>query len=67
MEEITAILKVIGADGGWGVASILAFVVVRLWRELKAKDERIFNLLDKQNVILTVLEKLTNRQLPPPP
>lgn len=62
MEEITAILKVIGADGGWGVSSILAFVVVRLWRELKVKDERIFTLLDKQNAILTLLE----RRLPPP-
>jgi hypothetical protein len=38
--------------GGWGIAVLMGFVVVVLWRENKAKDAKIFSLLEKTNEII---------------
>lgn len=50
--------------GGYGLSAVLAFVIRFLWAEIKSKekviaarDDKIFNLLDKQNEILKHLEK----------
>lgn len=66
----TAFLK---EAGGWGVAVVVAVVlsgvIVKLWMEYKnlqaqhslenkAKDERIYNLLDKQNDMLKIVQDL---------
>lgn len=42
--------------GGWGVAIVEAFVIVHLWRKLDSTNGKIFNLLDKTNEILGLIE-----------
>jgi hypothetical protein len=50
--------------GGWGVAVILFLVfggvIVAQWREMKAKDEKFFAVLDKTNDILKLLSPQTS-------
>lgn len=42
-------------NGGWGIAFLFGAVIVKLWLELKAKDQKIFELLDKTNDIMKIL------------
>jgi hypothetical protein len=53
--------------GGWGLSVVEAGVIWYLWRELKAKDLRLFTLLDRTNEILAALQRRdTPRALPSP-
>jgi len=58
VQEITEILQ---TAGGWGVSAILGGVCWRLWKQLGDKDERIFSLLDRQNEILKLLERIEKK------
>lgn len=62
--DVVALGELLKTLGGYGLAAVLAFVVRFLWAEIKSKekviaarDDKIFNLLDKQNEILKHLEK----------
>lgn len=61
LESATSLAEVLQVTGGWGVSSILGYVVYRLWVRVNEKDERIFDLLNKQNEILKYLEKIDDR------
>ena len=58
METAVALTSLLQTTGGWGIAAILMVVCWRLWTNNKEKDEKIFDLLDKQNDIMKVLERL---------
>jgi hypothetical protein len=58
MEIIEKIIGVMQTGGGWGLSAILMIVIWRLWTQMQEKDEKIFNLLDKQNDILKYLDKI---------
>lgn len=51
--------------GGWGIAVVEAVVIVFLWRKLDSTNTKIFNLLDKTNAILALIEG--KPRLPPAP
>lgn len=53
--------------GGWGLAVLEAGVIVFLWRKLDATNQKIFNLLDKTNEILSVIQGRPGRPTLPPP
>jgi len=66
MRELGELLQM---TGGWGLSAVLMFVVWRLWaannakdQRISDKDERIFKLLDKQNDILKLLERIDDRR-----
>jgi len=58
---VVTLTEVLQTTGGWGLSAILMGVVWRLFIRLNEKDERIFNLLDKQNEILKLLDRLERR------
>jgi hypothetical protein len=49
--EIVSLLK----DGGWGVSALAIYGMVRLYKDIQAKDALIFGLLDKQNELLKAI------------
>lgn len=57
-ETAASLGDVMATKGGWGLAALFAVVIWQLWRQNNSKDERIFQLLDKQNEILKALERL---------
>lgn len=61
MDAASELTKILQTTGGWGLAGILMIVVWRLWVANNAKDERIFGLLDKQNEVLKLLDRLERK------
>jgi hypothetical protein len=61
MEATQDLTEILQTTGGWGLSAILMVVIWRLWVANNAKDERIFGLLDKQNDILKVLDRLERK------
>ena len=62
METVTQLANALQVAGGWGLSAVLMVVVWRLWKQVLDKDERIFTLLDKQNEVLKLLERLDRGQ-----
>lgn len=62
MDQFNTLVDALQRGGGWGVAVIFGAAVIHLWRELRAKDRRVFDLLDKQNIILAAIERLATKR-----
>lgn len=65
-ESVNTWVEFFREAGGWGLAVVEGFVVVFLWRKLEAKDERLFQVLDKTNEILLTIQGKQSGRLPPP-
>jgi hypothetical protein len=73
-ETVSTWVGVLREGGGWALSVVEAGVIWYLWRELKAKDLRLFGLLDKTNDILLAIHRLATGgrdgglppSLPPP-
>lgn len=62
MDELRAILLTAKEAGGWAAWALTSTAfVIRLWRHGLTRDERIFNLLDKQSEILKELEYIKRK------
>lgn len=61
METVISLTEILQTNGGFGLAGVLMGVIWRLWVRLNEKDERIFSLLDKQNEIMTLLDRIERR------
>jgi len=60
--DAASITSMLQTTGGWGLSAILMVVIWRLWVRIVEKDERIFGLLDKQNEVLKLLERIGDRR-----
>lgn len=58
VEEAITWVDFLQRAGGWGVAVVFGYVIVKLWSDGKAKDERLFQTLDKQNETLKGIQDL---------
>lgn len=58
LEEAVTWVDFLQKAGGWGVAVVFGYVIVKLWSDGKAKDERLFQTLDKQNETLKGIQDL---------
>ena len=68
METAERLANFLQMTGGWGLSAVLCVVIWRMWEALKAKDkkveakdERVFQLLDKQNDVLKALERIERK------
>lgn len=55
METATQILEFLQTSGGWGLSVAEGYVIAKLYRDMKDKDAKIFDLLNSQNEILDLL------------
>jgi hypothetical protein len=61
MDAASSLTDILQTTGGWGLSGILMVVIWRLWVANNAKDERIYGLLDKQNDILKLLDRIERK------
>lgn len=61
MDAAITMTEILRTTGGWGLSALLMLVVWRLWVANNVKDERIFSLLDKQNEILKLLDRIERK------
>lgn len=67
MGDFSTWLAFLRDSGGWGLSVVFGVAIVRMWAELKAKDAKVFDLLDKQNLILNAIERMALRRNDTPP
>lgn len=52
-------VDVMQKGGGWAMFILACGVITKLWMDIKAKEERIFTMMDKQNELLKAIQEIS--------